>query len=572
MRRVFNTAGAVICGFMLVVGYGTSLGDATDGSSGGATGAPPALERPQGVVHVLGINDTYRIEGVAGYGGFARLRTLRSELEREDPDLLVIHAGDMLFPSLLSRELDGRQMIDVLNWLDGDGPAFDQRLLATFGNHEFDKGRMDQAAELDARIDESRFRWVSSNVDFVTGPDGEPIVGGPNLVPRVLMPLNGVQVGVFGLTNRLNVPEYVASIREPVATAREETAVLRRAGAELVIAITHQDWREDIALLEELGEAGPDLVVGGHDHVHMAKQASNGRWVVKGDADSVRASIAELSLRQGGTPVVSVGHRELGPEEPALDPLVAARVRDWIRTHEEAYCANTLAGGGEALCLEEKLGRTAVALEADEMRIRRFETNLGDWIADRLRNVFGSETPDVAFLNSGALRLGYDLPAGAAITRRTVEELLPYPMHTRLIRIDGATLQRVLERSVSEWRGHGHWLQVSGLAFCHDPERRAVTGLSLIKPQGLRPVRPDEPILAVTIGYLVDPSSGQDGYTMLSPAQVIAEGPALKPVVEEALRAAGQEGIAPVREGRICNRFESGPCLLSEEVCGFPGN
>lgn len=461
-------------------------------------------------------------------------------------------------------------MIDVLNWLDGDGPAFDQRLLATFGNHEFDRGRMDQAAELDARVDESRFRWVSSNVEFVTGPDGEPVVGGPNLVPRVLVRLNGVDVGVFGLSNRTTVPEYVAAIRDPVATAREETATLRSNGARLVIAITHQDWREDLALLEELGEAGPDLIVGGHDHVHMARQASNGRWVVKGDADSVRASTVELALRQGHDPEVRVGHRMVGPEDPVPDPVVAARVTDWIRSHEEEYCAEMHAGRGVPFCLEEPLGKAAVDLEADEMRIRRFETNLGDWIADRLRGVFGSERPDVAFVNSGALRLGYDLPSGAAITRRTVEELLPYPMRTRLIRIDGATLQRVVERSVSDWRGHGHWLQVSGLAFCHDPARQGVTGLSLITPQGLRPVRPDEPILAATIGYLVEPSTGQDGYTMLNPGQVIAEGPDLKPLVEEALHAAGEAGIAPVREGRICNRIDAGPCLLSEEICGLP--
>src|SRR5712691_3648623 len=51
---------------------------------------------------LLAVNDVYRIEGVDGgqRGGLARLRSLRVELERTSPDLLFLHAGDLLFPSL----------------------------------------------------------------------------------------------------------------------------------------------------------------------------------------------------------------------------------------------------------------------------------------------------------------------------------------------------------------------------------------------------------------------------------------------------------------------------------------
>src|SRR4030095_10897368 len=70
---------------------------------------PPAAAASTGRTAVLlAINDVYRIEGVDGgtIGGFARLRTLRKELEREHPDLIVLHAGDLLFPSFLSRTVN----------------------------------------------------------------------------------------------------------------------------------------------------------------------------------------------------------------------------------------------------------------------------------------------------------------------------------------------------------------------------------------------------------------------------------------------------------------------------------
>ncbi|HQZ16404.1 MAG TPA: hypothetical protein PLD86_05965, partial [Vicinamibacteria bacterium] len=93
---------------------------------------------------LLAINDVYRIEGLqeGTIGGLARVRALRKELEREAPDLLMLHGGDFLFPSFASRMYAGAQMISVLNDLDGDSAAFDPRMFATLGNHEFDQRRL----------------------------------------------------------------------------------------------------------------------------------------------------------------------------------------------------------------------------------------------------------------------------------------------------------------------------------------------------------------------------------------------------------------------------------------------
>src|SRR6185295_5970867 len=146
--------------------------------------APAAASGARTAV-ILAINDVYRIEGVerGTVGGIARLRTLRQQLEREHPDLLVMHAGDLLFPSFLSRSFNGQQMVDVLNGLDGDETAFDPRMFVVFGNHEFELGYLDQAGVLDQRVEQSQFRWVNGNVTFVNGPDGAPLIAAPNLAP-----------------------------------------------------------------------------------------------------------------------------------------------------------------------------------------------------------------------------------------------------------------------------------------------------------------------------------------------------------------------------------------------------
>ena len=149
---------------------------------------PSSGEAAERSFAILAINDVYRIEGVDGgtRGGLDRLRTLRAELEQRYPDLLLLHAGDFLYPSFPSRMFRGAQMVDVMNRLDGDAAAFDERMFVTFGNHEFDKGAMKDADALDRRIEESAFYWLGSNLDVhrrrrraAAGPGPQPAAQRP---------------------------------------------------------------------------------------------------------------------------------------------------------------------------------------------------------------------------------------------------------------------------------------------------------------------------------------------------------------------------------------------------------
>jgi 2',3'-cyclic-nucleotide 2'-phosphodiesterase (5'-nucleotidase family) len=523
--------------------------------------APKTGEK--GTVTLLMLNDVYRIEGVEGgaTGGLARLRTLRAELAAADPDLIVLHAGDFLYPSLLSRSYDGQQMIDVLNRVDGDPAGYDERLFVTFGNHEFDKSALKHAALLDARIEESRFGWLGSGIDFAEDAQGQTLVAAPNLVERALLEANGVTVGLFSVTTGLKHPDYVTAFADPLALARAETAALRAAGAELVVALTHQSVAEDALLLETLGAEGPDLVVGGHEHTRQLVEAK-GRYVVKADADLRSAGVIAVRPRPGTAPLVQVSFPTLSGTQPAPDPAVAAAVGDWLARHDAEYCAAAyqLPPG----CLDAPLGKAAVTLVAEEIEIRKYETNLGNWVLDQALAALRPEGAQIAFLNAGSLRLNQDLPAGIEVTRRHLDELFAYANELRLIRVSGAMLQRMIERSVEQWEGNGWFLQIAGFAYRFDPATGRVGDLTLLTPQGPRPIRPDDELLAVTNDFLTDPRYGQDGYSMLTPDRLVTikrKVPSLRDLVIAALAAAGPAGIAPAVEGRICNGERPGPCL-----------
>ena len=160
-----------------------------------------AQDQTEREVVVLAINDVYRIEGVEGSqrGGMSLVRALRRQLEQQDPDVLFLHAGDFLFPSLLSEWTKGAHMVEMMNALDGAPGVHDPRMFVVFGNHEFDKSKQKHAALLQARIDQSEFQWLGANIRF-SQEEGGPLVASDNLKVSSIVESGGVRVGIFGLT------------------------------------------------------------------------------------------------------------------------------------------------------------------------------------------------------------------------------------------------------------------------------------------------------------------------------------------------------------------------------------
>lgn len=454
---------------------------------------------------VLLINDIYRINGVEGgtAGGLARVRTLRKELLKEDPEALLVHAGDILFPSMLSRSYQGEQMIDILNLLDGDATGFDNSFYATFGNHEFDRPKLKHASMLNSRVNESQFNWLASNIHFANGEDDKPLVAADHMKTYDLIERNGIKVGLFSVTTDVKIPAYITAIEDPVETARAMTAMLREKGADIVIALTHLTMGQDMEILNKLKAAGPDVIFGGHEHIKLTGK-SDGRYVFKADADARSALVAKISFNPGSRVDISYEYHDLD-QSVTIDRIVQDKVDLWLVRHDNEYCESKKKQPG---CLSEPLGKTAVNLVGEELQIRSIETNLGNWVADQALNAFREDGAQAAFLNSGGLRLNQNLPPNSDITGQTLFELFAYPSPLYMIKIDGATLQRVIEHSISRWPGEGRWLQIAGFAWRHHEKDHRVDGLTLLTENGPSPIRPDETLLVVVNNFLIDPAIG----------------------------------------------------------------
>ena len=207
----------------------------------------------------------------------ARLRTLRRELEAEGRTVLVLHAGDIFFPSVMSKFLKGEGMVDALNALDGS-EAFDPHFVATFGNHEFDDR---DPAVLLARLGQSRFSWVSSNIRF-RDSEAEPFASlatrFDNVHDTLVLDLGGLRVGLLGLTvddQRRDWLEYDYAIESRNRVVRGALDRLKAEGAQVLIAVTHQEVGQDERLARDFPEL--DWIVGGHEHVYISEAGRRDR-------------------------------------------------------------------------------------------------------------------------------------------------------------------------------------------------------------------------------------------------------------------------------------------------------
>lgn len=432
--------------------------------------------KPENTIQFLLVNDVYAGETTDnGLGGIARLTTLRRQLAEKAP-LKMMLAGDFIFPSLLSKWYKGLQMIEYFNAAGLD--------YATYGNHEFDDSRQ----TLLNRISESKFKWTSANC---MSADGTPI---PGVSPWDTVTISGVKFGLVGVTVVQSYPRWI-KCGNPDSALHATIPRLKRAGAEIVIGLTHVNRWEDSAFLANEPEI--DFILGGHEHVPQVVQIGD-RFIVKADRNAQSAQLVTLTRRDGKW---LRSHKLIRLDSSiASEPTAVALVRRWQDSLEKR------------LGPPQVIATTPVPIDVTNAPVRSRETQFGNFAADAIRAGTGAE---VAGTIGGAMRFDDEIDAGP-ISNRTIESIYLYPDETRIATfpITGARLREILEHSLVRGGGQfGGYLQVSGVQFAWDSARAVgarITG-DLRRPDG-SVIHPAD-TLRFSINAYTACDSG-DGYTI----------------------------------------------------------
>ncbi len=293
------------------------------------------------------------------------------------------------------------------------------------------------------------------------------------------------------------------------------------------MALTHLELARDEALARALPL---HVILGGHDHDPMAVQVG-ATLILKAGADAVNLGQVEYELGCPERPL-ALRHRLVPITREIAE---ASDVKEFVARYTAVLERE----------LDQPVGRTEAPLDGREREVRTGQTNLGDFVADVMRDRLGA---DLALLNGGAIR-GNRLPPEGPITRRDLRQLFPFGNVLVLVEVPGVALARALERAVSAYpRPAGFFLQVSGMRLVFDPSRppgRRVLELTV----GGRSLDRERPYTVALPDYL---ARGGDGYAMFAAARVLIppeDGPGL---VETLLDAVGRRGSIRVHgENRI---------------------
>jgi len=221
------------------------------------------------VITILHTNDTHsQIDPLpandrnAGMGGVARRATLVKRIRKENPNTLLIDAGDVLQGTPYFNFYKGEVEYKAMSAIGYD--------VGTLGNHEFDNG----VEALAAALKFANFDLVSANYD----------VKGTMLDSKVkryvVKTLGGIRVGLFGLgvsPTALITPDNFKGVTyiDPVVAAREVVKKLREEErCALVVCMSHSGYFED----GQKGDSfiasqvdGIDFIASGHTHTFMEK-------------------------------------------------------------------------------------------------------------------------------------------------------------------------------------------------------------------------------------------------------------------------------------------------------------
>lgn len=229
---------------------------------------------------------------LAGRGGYLRrMELLRRERDAE-PGLLLFDSGDFSQGSPYYTLFKGDVEVELMNRMGYDA--------ATIGNHEFDFG-LDNLARL---LRKAEFPVVCANYDF----SGTPVAG--LVKPYVILHRNGLKIGVFGVSPRLEGLVAADNYRgvgytDPVEAARSTARLLKRQKhCDVIVCLSHLGWAQMPADVDDsamiAGSKYIDLVLGGHSHSYFE------RLEYVSDADGRR-----VPVDQNGKHGVFVGKVEM---------------------------------------------------------------------------------------------------------------------------------------------------------------------------------------------------------------------------------------------------------------------
>lgn len=416
---------------------------------------------------ILQLNDVYEIAPLehGKTGGMARVATIIKQHEARYKTYVVL-AGDFVSPSVIGttkidgQRVNGKHMVDIMNQCGVD--------LVTFGNHEFDIPEND----LQQRINESKFAWVSSDV-LHKNANGTVTPFYRTLPDSAVIPVSASFTAANDQFKVGIVTATIPSNKQPRVEYRDNLEYIKKAWkkerreSDVVIGLTHLALADDEHILRKIKRM--PLIIGGHEHKHNYVKVRKGA-VAKADANA-KTVYEHLLFRDGRSKRIQIISKLINVDSTVMeDTAIAHAVKQW---EDKAYVAFRASG----LEPDAVVYHTKEPLDGTGENTRYKQTNLGTLIAQAI--MAASPQTEAAFFNSGSIRI--DDVIDGTLTQLDVIRTLPFGGKLCEVDMTGNLLNQILT-TANNLKGLGGFLQLS-------PDLNFKDGKWLIKDAVIEPAK-----------------------------------------------------------------------------------
>ncbi len=421
---------------------------------------------------ILHVNDTHshvvkfgpkdgNLDGTIG--GLAKAATVIGQARATDPNVIVLHAGDLFHGSLFFNMYFGVPQLQIMKQLGFDAMAV--------GNHEFDYGPDILAYALSQAYGGETLPLLSANLDMSGYPALETWIK-----PSIIKEVDGVKIGIFGMT----VPNVPTSRPDPVVIeggddpavimtiAGQTAGALRAAGAQVVIMLSHLGYAYDQQVAQLV--PGIDIIVGGHDHFlfeqpHLFTNPGGTQTIVVQagkyyeDIGKMHFTYADGQVHLDDYEIIPLD--DTVPDNPTIAALIAQLKQGVVQRYGDVYQHVLATAKWDITTTYDPAGRSR-------------DTAMGDLITDAMRKLTHT---DIAVTPNGLISEG--LPQGPLVGADIFKPVsFGYDPDTGLglklatFKISAFELMKGLEVGLAYLPyDETAFLQVSGMKYKYDSSR-----------------------------------------------------------------------------------------------------
>ena len=528
MKKKFLKTGAVLLVLMLlsVLGFGV------------------LADEPGKSLDVLFVHDTHShlnefatVENGESQimGGFAKIKTLINEKRAENPDTLILDAGDFSMGTLIQVVFE--EEASEIRMLGDLGVE-----VTTLGNHEFDYRAKGLANMMNNAVASGDVlpEMVLCNVDW-EGMKSAGLTEEQQLLldafenfgvkEYIILEKGDVRIaitGVFGIDCLACVVNPPLVFENPVEAVKETVAEIQaNEDVDMIVCVSHSGTWEDEEKSEDeiLAKEVPalDLIISGHTHTKLEEPIQHGdTYIVSAAEYGKYLGNLSMSQKEDGRwtmdqyDLITVG------EDIEEDAATQEKVDALMDMVDEKYLEQFGYTKDQVLCTNE----IDFAPQSDTSE-KHTEVNLGSIMADAYtyaaEQVFGADTVAMSVAPSGTIRDSY---AKGNITTENVfnsfslgigqDDIPGYPLIG--IYLTGAELKTAAEidASISDIMTTAR-LYTDGLYWHYNPNRmilNKITDVFLVNNQEERVELVDDQLYLVVTDFYTSQMLG--GVTDLS--------------------------------------------------------